>query len=182
MFKFSTYSTRVAIVTLVILFAACQPNAVPSPTNIPPEPSAEPSVPAETEPDSTSNQSSQPAELCSLVSAADVQNITGVSYDSVTTQGNFPNIKHCEYRGQANVVSLVIVSDATATERLNRNKQLAHTAIANFHDEAIWEPVQNLLSVMSGRRLVEVRISKSHGDEPSRIEKAKTLALLAFSY
>lgn len=169
---------------LAALVSACGGNAVtPNAANtraaIPTL--AQTALPPETQAPQATTASSPVTELCSLVTAADVQNITGVAYDSTNTNGNFPNIKHCEYRGQANVVSLVLVTDSTATERMNRNKQLAHTSIAAFQDEAIWEPVQNLLSVMSGERLVEVRISKTHGDEPSRIEKAKALALLLLS-
>jgi hypothetical protein len=120
--------------------------------------------------------------MCALVTADQVQQITGMTYDTMTTQGNFPNIKHCEYRGREHVVSLVLASATTAAERMTRNQALPHSAIAGFQDMAIWEPVQNMLSVMSGGRLVEVRISKSHGDEANRIAKAKALALLVLSH
>lgn len=112
------------------------------------------------------------------IKAEDVQAITGVAYDTANQPADFPNIKQWEFRQAAQSVSLLIATGATAVERMNNSKLNEHRVIAGFRGEAIWEPIQGRLTVLDGERCAEVVLSKSHGDEATRIEFAQALATL----
>ena len=48
-------------------------------------------------------------------------------------------------------------------------------------DKAAWQPVTGTLTAVSGDKLAEIRVSKSHGDEGVQIDLAKKLAELLFT-
>jgi hypothetical protein len=112
--------------------------------------------------------------------ADEVRTVTGIEYKTVEQLADFPNIKHWQYQAGIHLVSLLIASGETARERMKQSKLVNHSAIADFQDEAIWEPIKGQLTARAGERCVEVRLSKSHGAEPQRLEHAKTLAKLMF--
>jgi len=120
-------------------------------------------------------------KLCSVVTSEAVGGVTGKTYDSVTSQADFPNISHCEYRNTeavAESVSLLIASGDAAVSRWESAQLFDPRPMAGFLDKASWEPAQGMLSAVSGDRFVEIRVSKAHGDEASRIELSQELAEL----
>ncbi|MDX2029702.1 MAG: hypothetical protein SF339_03465 [Blastocatellia bacterium] len=134
-------------------------------------------------PETSSPQSAQAgakADSKESLSPDEVQAVTGVAYEAANQLANFPNIKHWEYQAGAHLVSLLIATGETGGERMKQGKLSKHRVITDFEEEAIWESIQGKLTARAGERCVEVRISKSHGDEAQRLDHAKALAKLMF--
>lgn len=130
-----------------------------------------------------SNQESEPSSksMCETVTADDLKGITGTDYPQTTATADFTKIKHCEYRSEdlKSEISALIAFDAAASQRMEQNKQFPGAKdVADFEDEANWEPVRGTLTALSGNKCVEIRVSPDHGDEAARLKFAQAIATL----
>jgi len=119
-----------------------------------------------------------PVGVCAIISTEEVSEITANPYDTALSMAAFPDLSHCEYRQQKHSVSLLIEVGEGGAARMAAAKQGAAKAVDGSEDETLWEPIQGVLTVMSGGRCVEIVVSPEHGDAPVRLEQAKALARL----
>ncbi|ANM30452.1 hypothetical protein ABI59_14060 [Acidobacteria bacterium Mor1] len=123
-------------------------------------------------------------QLCELLPVADVSAVTGGTYKTTEQQADYANIAHCGYLGAGgpDSVSITFAKGDTASQRWEQGNMFNPKAIEGFLDQAAWEPMRGTLTARSGDKFAEIRISKSdnHGDEATRIAKAKKLVEMLF--
>jgi hypothetical protein len=98
------------------------------------------------------------------------------------SQGDFSNIKHCEYSNADHtyVISLALAYGETAKQRMDQNKATPGTKqVPGFGDEATWEPLQGTFTARFNDRCADIKVSKAHGDDQKRIQYAKEITRLA---
>ena len=158
---------------------ACRrpPESQPNMTAAPPAAS-----PAAGSPDASAapgSPASSPETLCAQVTPAAVGAITSASYSTTTSQVETAAMKHCEYRGGLNTVSLMLVLGPGARERFDMSTRFPGIQpVSGVGDRANWEPVRGTLSILAGDRAVEVTVSSSHGAGPARQQLAQQIAQL----
>lgn len=117
--------------------------------------------------------------LCTTLTPEALGRLTSRAYATTNSQIDNATLKHCEYRGGADVVSVTLAIGAGARERFDTSTKFPGTQpVPGVGDLANWEPVRGTLSVLSGARAVEVRISPSHGAGALRQEHARRIAAL----
>lgn len=117
--------------------------------------------------------------LCTALSPDALGRTTSRAYTTTNSQFDNATLKHCEYRGGADVVSVTLALGAGARERFDTSTKFPGVqAVPGIGDLANWEPVRGTLSVFAGMRSVEVRVSPSHGTAVLRQEHARRIAAL----
>ncbi len=118
--------------------------------------------------------------LCVALTPQALGQITSASYASTNSQIDNATLKHCEYRGGANVVSVMLATGPDARTRFDTAAKFPGLqAVSGVGDQANWLPVRGMLSVRAGQRSVEVSVSAGHGTAAVRQQMAVTIAQLA---
>lgn len=131
------------------------------------------------EPPAADTTASPVQTLCTQITPAALSAITSASYAETSSQIDTATMKHCEYRGGQDTVSIMLVTGSGAQERFDLSTRFPGIEpVSGIGDHANWEPVRGTLSLIAGDRAVEVRISKSHGADAARQQFARAIAQL----
>lgn len=173
-----SFAKVVAVAVLTATLACKQPSEnQPSSNATPPATS-----PAADSPDSSAepeNAASAPQTLCEQITPAALAAITSTSYSTTTSRIDTATMKHCEYRGGLNTVSLMLVLGPGSRERFDVSTRFPGIQpVSGVGDRANWEPVRGTLSILAGDRAVEGAVSSSHGAGPERQQLARQIAQL----
>lgn len=132
--------------------------------------------------ESSSEQAQPSGTLCARVAPAAIGQITGATYADTSSQADLPAMKHCEYRGGQNVVSITVIVGANAASRFQTSKQFPGIeSVSNLGDAAVWEPVRGALSVLAGDRAVDVTVNRPHGSASVRQQFARQIVQLVLA-
>ncbi len=115
--------------------------------------------------------------LCTSLTPDALGQITSRTYETTNSQIDNATLKHCEYRGGAHVVSVMLAIGTGARTRFDSAAKMPGIQpVSSVGDLANWEPVRGLLSVLAGERSVEVSVNASHGAPAARQQMASAIA------
>lgn len=115
--------------------------------------------------------------LCTTLPPDALGTIASRSYTETTSQIDSATLKHCEYRGGAHVVSVMLAIGPEARTRFETAAKFPGVQpTPGVGDRANWEPVRGRLSVLARDRSVEVSVNGPHGTAAVRQQLAVAIA------
>ena len=118
-----------------------------------------------------------PQALCTSLTLEALGQITSRSYTETNSQVDTAALKHCEYRGGANVVSIMLAVGPDARSRFDTAAKMPGVQpVAGIGDQANWEPVRGKLAVLRSGQSVEVTVNAPHGAAAARQKMAVEVA------
>lgn len=116
-------------------------------------------------------------KACALLSADDVRQVTGASYNAGITTTDYVNDSQCKITPADTTKPAVVVTLHAQGNMEPYRRMPGITKVAGMGDEAIWIPQANQLAVRLGQKIFSVSILA----EPSHRDWATGLARVALA-